>query len=162
MHLLDRSRTLFATLLLASALSLPGLQLAQNVLPQAAHAAAVSQEGPVLAGTWVNYTKGARFSALQITAVTSGSIGGGLPTSIRYGVSVFAGREIAFGTAAPVPFAAAGSATVTLTDLPTQSRFERTTISLTLLTSSSIEVAISDWSVLTGTRYSKELMFRPF
>jgi hypothetical protein len=78
MHRSSRTRTLLATLLLASAISLPGLQLAQTVLPQVAHAAAVSQAGPVLAGTWVNYTKGARFSALELTAVTSG------PASLDY------------------------------------------------------------------------------
>jgi hypothetical protein len=46
--------------------------------------------------------------------------------------------------------------------LPTPSRFVHTTMTLTLLTPSSIEVAISDYSVLTRTRYSKEIMFRPY
>jgi hypothetical protein len=161
MHHPGCTRTLLATLLLASALSLPGLPLAQTALPQVAHAAA-SQSGPVLAGTWVDYTKGARFSALEITAVTSGGNPAGLPTSILYGVSVFAGREIAFGTAAPALFVAAGSATIPLTALPTPSRFVHTTITLTLLSSSRVGVAISDSSLFRGTRYAKEIMFRPY
>jgi hypothetical protein len=159
-----RIRTLLAVLLLGSALSLPGLQLAQDAVPQVVHAAPVSQVGPVLAGNWVNYAKGARFADLQITAVTSGPIGSALPTSITYGVNVFSvseNRFVAFGTSAPVPFTAGGLATIPLTALPTPSRFFHTTITLALLTNSSIEVAITDFSSLTGTRYSKELMYRP-
>lgn len=139
-----------------------------------AHAASISQEGPVLAGTWLNFTPGARFSDLQIGAATTSGIGAALPTSITYGVNVFslsANRYVAFGVSAPVPFLAAGTAVVPLKSLiaptnPLTARFAvSTTLTLSLIdrgltVQPDLRVAIHDHSLLLGDRFSVEVMHR--
>lgn len=144
----SRSRTLLAALLLGSAVSLPGLQLAQAVAPQVTHAAPASQAGPILAGIWANDAKGARFAQLEVHAVANGGVDGGLPDSYTYSLYAFSvplNRYVAYGTAAPVPYAAAATAAFRLTALPTPSRFVRTTLALTWISLAVIKVAISDY-----------------
>lgn len=168
MNLIRRTRTLLAALLLGSAISLPGLQLAQNVLPPVAHAASDYQAGPVLAGTWVNDAKVARFSELRISAATSFSSGSALPTSILYGVEVFSigqNRYIAYGTAEPVQYAPAIPVTFPLTLLPAPSGVVdpvHTTITLARVSELAISVRISDVWQAGGRlvhRDSTEIMY---
>ena len=112
-------RKTLGVLVLGIGLALPGLQLAQTLAPLAAHAAS-NQSGPVLGGMWSNQDPAARFSEFQIDPVYVGGVNGGLPTSIIYPVNVFdvrANRFVAFGESAPIPYAAAGTAVVTLTPL---------------------------------------------
>jgi hypothetical protein len=159
-----RIRTLLAALLLGSAITVPGLQLAQSAAPQVAHAAAAHQPGNVLGGNWINYTRPVRFSDLQIGAVTTSAPSGGPPVSISYFVNVFdvpANRYVAFGTAAPVPFATADSASFPLTALPTPSRFFFTTITVSLVDDRTVRVDISDYSIFFGHTHSTEFMYRP-
>jgi hypothetical protein len=155
-----RIRTALAALVLGGACALP---LSHGMAPQSAHAAAAHQSGGVLGGTWLNFTKGARFSDLQIQVITTSKIGAAVPTSITYAVSVFsltANRYVAFGVAAPVPFTAAETATVTLGALPTPSRLLVTTLTLSQVDASTIRVAIRDHSPLVGDRFSVEYMHR--
>ena len=159
-------RKTLATLALGTALALPGLQIA--------HAAPTHQSGPVLAGDWVDFAKGAPVSSLQITAVTNGGVDGGLPTSITYGVNDFsvpANRFVAFGVSAPVPFSAADRAVVPLTPLTPQLsvlrlRTTTTTLTLSLIDNGAtaqpgLRVAIHTFSLLRGNQFSVEIMQRP-
>jgi hypothetical protein len=163
-----RIRTLLATLLLGSALSLPALQLAQTALPAVAHAALSPQSGPVLAGTWVpDGPKGGQFttpfSALQITArfIRDAS---GLPTSIVYTVRAYGSdqQEVAAGTAV-APYAAGDHIRVPLTTvplLPPSFRAVQTSMVVALLSNGIVQLVLTEPSPLTGHQFVVEYMQR--
>jgi hypothetical protein len=161
---MNRIRTALTALVLGTALALPGLQLAQSVAPQAAHASSARLVGPVLAGSWLNLTPGARFYELQVQGITHSAIGAVLPTSITYGVNVYsitAHRFVAFGVSAPVPFTKASPAVVPLTAIPLPSLLFKTILTLSLINANTLRVDIRDHSpLLPSDRFSVEYMHR--